>query len=560
VRFTNSSIELLERTARAMGLPAPALPRTAPDAPVDLADHGQLLTLDDEALRRELLAREGQRVEAPRIAAEVSALLGIAKPALLLHSTEAAASRIAHAARARRSGAVLCVGDSFARFAHVPLATAAHIDALDDAALAECSLVVLDGDLAADTMAKVAARTRAKGASLCVDETATAFRIANGAACARAAVTPDFALIGASLSCGLPFGAAIGVEEPSAADPLSLRIVDAALRALKAAPVCEATRAHVAQLRAQIEAHAKSQEIRIAFDGDAAMPRLSFLGQEDAPGELIAQHFAHELRLAGVHSSGPILLPASMRNDAHERNRVANAFGHALVRIRALLVEYNSHLSGGLPWPFATGRDALRSRGLTFYRYPRRGEVDVEPNGEAMRIAFGSGPLGPVTSSGFFVPTRLVGDVTLTIRYALQKWNAGPDSACLGLFFQNEASTARYYAQVISTADAPTARSVAAGLAGNVMGRMPIDGDHGWLRLSRMGSTLTASWRGASDAPWTQLGQCEATSDALIAGCKIWSKVTTDGLVADLYDLQIEGELAKDQPELLAAKVDPRRG
>lgn len=543
-----------------MGLPAPALPRTAPDAPVDLADHSQLLTLDDEALRRELLAREGQHVEAPRIAAEVSALLGIARPALLLHSTEAAASRIAHAARARRSGAVLCVGDSFARFAHVPLATAAHIDALDDAALAACSLVVLDGDLAADTMAKVAARTRAKGASLCVDETATAFRIANGAACARAAVTPDFALIGASLSCGLPFGAAIGVEEPSAADPLSLRIVDAALRALKAAPVCDATRAHVAQLRAQIEAHANSQEIRIAFDGDAAMPRLSFLGQEDAPGELIAQHFAHELRLAGVHCSGPILLTASMRNDAHERNRVANAFGHALVRIRALLVEYNSHLSGGLPWPFATGRDALRSRGLTFYRYPRRGEVDVEPNGEAMRIAFGSGPLGPVTSSGFFVPTRLVGDVTLTIRYALQKWNAGPDSACLGLFFQNEASTARYYAQVISTADAPTARSVAAGLAGNVMGRMPIDGDHGWLRLSRMGSTLTASWRGASDAPWTQLGQCEATSDALIAGCKIWSKVTTDGLVADLYDLQIDGELAKDQPELLAAKVDPRRG
>ena len=50
-----------------------------------------------------------------------------------------------------------------------------------------------------------------------------------------------------------------------------------------------------------------------------------------------------------------------------------------------------------------------------------------------------------------------------------------------------------------------------------------------------------------------------ATSDALIAGCKIWSKVTTDGLVADLYDLQIDGDLAKDQPELLAAKVDPRR-
>ncbi len=560
MRFTNSSIELLERTARAMGLPSPALQPTAPDAPIDLADASQLLSLDDEALRRELLSSEGQRVDAVRVGQELSASLGIAKPVALLRSADEAASRIAHAASSRRSGSVLCVGDCIARFALLPLATAAQLGALDDAALAACSLVVLDGDLAAHTMASLAARIRTTGAALCVDETATAFRVANGAACARAGLTPDFALLGASVSCGLPFGAAIGVEETSSADPLSLRIVEAALHALKAAPVSEAIRAHAAQLRAQIEAHSKSQEIRIAFDGDAAMPRLHFLGQEDAPGDLIAQHFAHELRLAGVHSSGPILLTASMRSDSNERQRIANAFGHALVRIRALLVEYNSHLSGGLPWPFATGRDALRSRGLTFYRYPRRAEVDVEPNGEAMRIAFGSGPLGPVTSSGFFVPTRLVGDVTLTIRYALRKWNAGPDSACLGLFFQNEASTARYYAQVISTADAPTARSVAAGLAGNVMGRTPIDGDHGWLRLSRVGSTLTASWRSASDAPWIQLGQCDATSDALIAGCKIWSKVTTDGLVADLYELQIDGELAKEQPELLAAKSDPRRG
>lgn len=67
MRFTNSSIELLERTARAMGLPSPALQPTAPDTPIDLADASQLLSLDDEVLRRELLASEGHHVDAVRV-------------------------------------------------------------------------------------------------------------------------------------------------------------------------------------------------------------------------------------------------------------------------------------------------------------------------------------------------------------------------------------------------------------------------------------------------------------------------------------------------------------
>jgi hypothetical protein len=192
------------------------------------------------------------------------------------------------------------------------------------------------------------------------------------------------------------------------------------------------------------------------------------------------------------------------------------------------------------------------------YRYPRLGAVEVTPVDAAMRIAFAPGELGAVTSSGFYAPTRLCGDVDIRVRYVVRQWAPGPDSACLGLFLQNEASTARYYSQLMSTADAPDRLTVAAGLAGALSARRDA-GREGWLRLARTGRTIAAAHRPHAAAPWVELARAQGTGDDLVAGAKIWSKVRCDGLVVDLYDLQIDGTLAAEQPPLLGPRPDPRR-
>ena len=556
-----SSLLLLQRLAARVGCAAPVA-RFAENGTtqVDLADRSALVSLDEPTIRARLEAAAEEHFDAAQATTRIAQSLGLAAPISTFADEREAANAIVAAAKAKKPGTILVVDDAAGRFAHVDGTTRVAMGKVDDTTLAAASMLALDASADPQQLASLCSRARAHGTSVCMDETATAHRIAQGAASAARGLRADFALFGASLAAGLPFGAASGIEGTSNAHPVTLLVAAAVAQSLLDAPIHAIVRERARTLREAIDRAAASQDVLVAWTGDESMPRLCFLGQEDAPAAAMAERFAVELAESGCRMDGPLLVDAALRCDAATQQSVAQSFVRAFVRIRALLVEFNSHLSGGLPWPFSTGRPALRERGLTFYRFPRRAEVDVDANGEAMRIAFGKSQLGPVTSSGFFVPTRIVGDATLTIRYVLRRWNAGPDSACLGLFFQNEASTARYYAQVISTADKPTLRNVAAGLAGNVVGRRPIDGDEGWLRLARTGSNLIASWRGMGDASWTELGRCDATGDALIAGCKIWSKVETEGLVADLFELEIDGELAKEQPDLLAPRADPRHG
>lgn len=555
-----SSLLLLQRLAARIGCAAPIAPSADGQERIDLADRDALVALDEPGVNAQLEAAANAHFDPARATAAIAKSLGLTTTLCTFADEREAANAIVAAATAKKPGAILLVGDAAERFAHVNGTRSIAIDAVDDTMLASASMLALGADVDLQQFQSLAARARAHGTAVCVDETATAHRIAHGAASTARGMRADFALFGASLAAGLPFGAAAGLNAHSSANPVTLLVAAAVAQTLLEAPIHVVVRERIRALREAIDRAAASQDVFVTWAGDESMPRLGFRGQEDAPAAAMAERFAVELAESGCRMRGPLLVDASLRRDAATQQSVEQSFARAFVRIRALLVEFNSHLSGGLPWPFSTGRPVFRERGLTFYRFPRRAEVDVDANGVAMRIAFGKSQLGPVTSSGFFVPTRIVGDATLTIRYVLKKWNAGPDSACLGLFFQNEASTARYYAQVISTADKPEARSVAAGLAGNVVGRRAIEGDEGWLRLARIGSLLVVSWRGSKDAAWIELGRCDATSDALIAGCKIWSKVETEGLVADLFELEIDGEVAKEQPELLAPRVDPRRG
>ncbi len=177
-----------------------------------------------------------------------------------------------------------------------------------------------------------------------------------------------------------------------------------------------------------------------------------------------------------------------------------------------------------------------------------------------MRIAFAPGELGPITSSGFYLPTRIRGDFDVSVHFTVQAWEPGPDSACLGLFVQNERSTARSYAQLMSTGDRPGERSVAAGLAGRILGRHPVHDEDGWLRLTRHGPRVTALHRPTAGADWVELGTLEpASTDDVIVGAKIWSKVRCGGLVCDLDTLSIAADIPDDQFPELEPRPDPRR-
>lgn len=525
-----------------------------PAVPFDLADGAALVSLDEPELERALAAAvDGAVVD--DLATQLALACGRTGPVALVPDAASAVAALVAAARTARPGRVLACGDALAGCGEtgverVPFAGSAEVLA----AGGPVALVVVE-PFEPDAAA-VAASARASGALVAVDARRSAFRCSRDALDA-AWCNADFVVFGPAIAAGLPCHAVVGAPACDRLDPVTRTVAATVLAALRRTPPHEALAAAGAPPLAAIEAAAKAHDIHLVVHGTPALPWLAFAGQEDAPPELIEQHFRRELADAGVRVRGPLLWPAELCRDAGARQRCAAAFAHALLRLRVLFVEYNSHLSGGLPWPFPGGCERLRARGLTFYRYPRRAPVDVAAVGSAMRIAFGVGELGAVTSSGFYVPTRLQGDVVLTIRYVLRQWHSGPDSACLGLFLQNEASTARYYAQIASTAAAPELRVAAAGLQGEVVGHRATDGD-GWLRLVRTGGEVVAFHRPAGSDGFTELGRCAATGDALVAGCKIWSKVRTDGLVADLFELEIDATLASEQPELLPARPDPR--
>ncbi len=305
--------------------------------------------------------------------------------------------------------------------------------------------------------------------------------------------------------------------------------------------------------RAAFEAACARERIAARIAGTPG--RFEFEGQEGASGAQILERFLLELAGQGV-AAGQVLEP---RPDADETELQACTRGldRALARVRTLLVEFNSYLSGGMPYVFPTRDEVLQSRGLVVYRYPARAAAQVSAVDGRVRIAFEPGELGEVTSSGFFVPTRLSGDFEARVRYELGSWSPGPDSACLGLFAQDEPSTLRYYA-LVSSWGAPPSFAAQASFTGEVLDPVAIDGKGGELRLARAKGRIRA-WHRARGGKWTALGERagEAASE-LFVGCKIWSKVSCGGLVAELTELSIEGRPAREQGPMPAVRPDPR--
>lgn len=290
-----------------------------------------------------------------------------------------------------------------------------------------------------------------------------------------------------------------------------------------------------------------------AIEGDEL--RFAFAAQEAAPGELILAHFLPELRAAGAAVS-PTGAPLPRALAA--RAQLAQALGLAVRRIRILLIEHNSYMSGGLSCPFHDVPGLLRQRGLAIYRYPKSAAVSVATVGNAVRIDFAPGPLGPVTSSGFFLPINLAGDFTATLEYRLLRWQPGPRTASLALFAQDEPSLHRYYSQRSSDERAPERHFVFGNLGGQAGPHLPVEGSAGTFRLVRHGPVITAAHRVAG-AGYQDLHRLDRDPGAdLLLGAKIWSSETSEGLCAELLDLQIIGQLAARQPMDPVVRPDPR--
>ncbi|MBK8977550.1 MAG: hypothetical protein IPM29_16680 [Planctomycetes bacterium] len=568
--------DLLARLASAVGLhEAPAPGRASPADGVDLSRAAPLLDLASPpcaARIEERIARPPIRATTEAaVAARLRAACGLDADAevRLARSPGVLRDAFLAAARAARGAPdVLCVhgappGDGADLQAIPPERGMEALAALTADPARFAALLVEPRPLGAgDTLAALCAAAVHHGLPVLLDETATAFRLAPGAAGAAQGLPADAFLLGPSLAGGLPFAALCGRDLPpvdDAPDAATLLVADASLDLLAERPVADSAAAAGAELRERLVRRLAAEDVRAELLGPDAMPRIRFAGQENAEAPLIAHHFQLELRAAGVLTDGPDLLPPPRK----QIEPVARAFEHATSRIRTLLIEHNSYLSGGLPWPFAGDVDPrLRERGLARYRYPKLAAVDVDslPDERGVRIAFAAGELGPITSSGFYLPTRLRGDLDIRVTFRVERWEPGPDSACLGLFLQNEASTARYYAQLMSTADRKGEHSVAAGLEGRLLGRRTVDGSHGQLRLTRVGRQVCAWYAPADSDAWVELGALTlGCDDDVICGAKIWSKVRCGGLVVLLHDLQVTATLPAEQLPRLEPRPDPRR-
>lgn len=294
--------------------------------------------------------------------------------------------------------------------------------------------------------------------------------------------------------------------------------------------------------------------VHATVDGPPMAFTFAFDAQDTASAELIRDTFLGELRARGVVSGPTLYVQPGLDDDTIAA--AARAIDDAVRRVRTLLVEFNSYLSGGVDWAFGDAPAAVRSRGLSVYRYPKLAPADVRFGPGRVDIAFAAGDLGEVTSSGFYVPTALRGDYSATVRYAIGTWAPGPEQACLALFTHDEASTVRFYAQRNASAAEPSVAQ--ANVAGSLTGAVPCDAADGRFRIARRGATIVVEHAAGTDAFATLAEHaCDTTPD-MIVGAKMWTGGTTDGLAVRFEDLVLEGEPSPEQSPAPTARPDPR--
>jgi len=427
----------------------------------------------------------------------------------------------------------------------------------EDALLAELDR----GDVAAvmtEPSARVLEASRKAGAQVVFDETETLYRLASGSLQVELGLAADTVMVGETLAAGRPFAAVLDAEAEleGACAEASVQAACATLRVVREdADFSRRMAAGSDALVRVFDETCRAENILARWVGAPGRRVIEFEGQEGAPPELIREHFVKELADRGLECGG-VLYPSAWM-EPEELERACDALAANVRRARALLIEYNSYLSGGVPYVFPTDSPVLAERGIALYRFPREGPVKVSPDGAAMLIDVRPGPLGEVTSSGFYIPTRIRGDFSVRVRYSILAWKPGDTAACLALFVQDEPSLARYYAQQMSSAEDGDRHWLLANFTGNVGERVPADAHAGEFRIDREG-TRARCWQRPIDGEWRLLGEHrdESAPDMFI-GAKIWSAGESGGLRARLSELSIEGEVAAEQPPPVPVRADP---
>jgi hypothetical protein len=497
-------------------------------------------------------------------AAALRAWLGLRGRVVLCRSADQAKELAVQAARARTGREVVLALDPIegrpGSAMPLPRAHAAARLAKADVAAVLFEPRVED-DAHADELEGIVAAARQHGTRVIADETRTAGRVHAGSSTRALGLPCEAVVVGEAVACGLGCAAVLDSEDDAAVelveplpDALALALAAATARALARQPVHEEMAAHGARLREAFTAAAAAEQIAAELVGPAALMRVQVAAQEGVAAPLLRWHLAAEMQRLGVEANEWLVAHALSPAVA---DAMAAALRGTMARARTLLIESNSYLSGGLPYVFATANEFLRERGLARYRYPKLADVEVSAVHGRMRIAFAAGALGPVTSSGFFVPTRLRGDFTVEAEYELVRWTSGPDAVCFGLFFQNELSTGRYYAQrTIASSGSDT---VHGSFDGVLTAARRAGARRGALRLARERSRVTA-WHRDEGGEWHELGTTDsATTDDGILGAKVWAKVACDGIVAEVTALTIVAEWVPDQAPPVTARPDPRR-
>ncbi len=405
------------------------------------------------------------------------------------------------------------------------------------------------------------------GALLIFDESMTAFRLAPRGVQSMINVIPDLTCTGESLAGGMPFGSMLGkaslldrlgeagVYTSLDGDVMALTAVRATLSQISEKPVAEQARNIGEQLRDAFSQACKEHNVHGRMFGPAGRMDLSFQDQENADGGLIEQTFRSEMMRCGLIVGG-IIYPNPMMNGA-SIERAKKGLRTAVARLRTLMIEHNSFLSGGLPFVFPRNPAVLRERGLAIYRYPKLGKTDVTAQGACIRISFESGSLGSVTSSGFYVPTRIHGDFSVSLHYQLRRWNPGEKSASFALFAQDELSEQRYYAQRRSSKGLDEEHEVLSSMQGELSDSATATELQGEFRITRKGHQVS-SWH-RTNGHWDLLGEfTEPDVRDVIIGAKIWGIEECGGLEVDLSDLTIDGKIPHEQIPELEARPDPR--
>ena len=123
------------------------------------------------------------------------------------------------------------------------------------------------------------------------------------------------------------------------------------------------------RLKQTFAAACDQHSIQGRLAGSPGALEVTFTAQEGANEAMMLHGFGEELRSDGVDWAE---MAADAGPDEATLTRYEAGVRAAVGRMRVLLVELNSYITGGLDWVFPAAPEALSGRGLANYRFPAR--------------------------------------------------------------------------------------------------------------------------------------------------------------------------------------------